>query len=52
MCLRKRKRFNKININTRIFLLTFKKNKKIILKKDFKILKFFIYYNKYIREIN
>ena len=49
---KKRKRFNKININARIILYTFKENEKDVLKKILKILKLFFYYNKYMKEVN
>ena len=49
---KKRKRFNKININARVILSTFKKYEKNVSKKILKIFKLFFYYNKYIRKMN
>ena len=47
---KKRKHFNKININARVILSAFKKNEKDVSKKILKILKLFFYYNKHIKK--
>ena len=49
---KKRKCFNKTNINARIILSAFKKNKQNMSKKILKILKLFFYFNKHIKEMN
>ena len=49
---KKRKRFNKTSINTRIILPAFRENNKDISKKEIKVPRLFYYYNKYISEVN